>query len=209
MNRRSVGALVLTVVGVFLLVSCQMAADRPAASGAPTVPGATSQPRPSQTPVPSAAVAPPRAAATTPTSAPAEKAGDGDEAGWIEVDDITDPRVSIPATSPAQREAVAVAARAATAFARPTEPGRTKQWRAGCLPLLSARGKADYAGIDPYKVPYTRTQGLPRLVPLGEETHLVQLAVVDTDAGPVQVYLTLAPSGRWLVDQITFPGGRR
>lgn len=113
-----------------------------------------------------------------------------------------------PRSRPAQ-QAVTIAERFATAYAAPTSGVTSAHWWPAVAALLSEQAAADYAGVDPTRVPWTRRTGPGRLVRLGDGSTPVVAVQVPTDAGAITVHLVPDPRRGWVVTRVQMPAGTR
>jgi hypothetical protein len=71
-------------------------------------------------------------------------------------------------------------------------------WWAGVKSFLSPQAAADYEGVDPTAVPYTKIIGPAVVVPLEGPTDLITAVQIPTDAGIYMVYLETTETGLWV-----------
>jgi hypothetical protein len=109
-----------------------------------------------------------------------------------------------PINAPVRPGAARTAVAFMTAFARPARGSAAGWWRT-VAPYLTAQAREDYRGVDPASVPFTRVTGPATVLPPEEESHLVVLLKVPTDAGVYVVHLVPAGAG-WAVSRLTPPG---
>lgn len=103
--------------------------------------------------------------------------------------------------------AVAAAAAAMTAFARPPQGSDPDAWWAALAPLLTPTAQQTYALVDPAEVPPTRLTGPGELVEPGPDASAFLATVhVPTDAGTYEVLLArTGHDAPWLAERLTPP----
>lgn len=82
-----------------------------------------------------------------------------------------------------------------TAFARPTGAVDDAAWWAKVSAFMTAQAAADYEGIDPAQVPFTRLTGPAVVVPTDAPADLLTAVRVPTDVGDYVVELTTTEAG--------------
>lgn len=106
-------------------------------------------------------------------------------------------------TGDSTADAIDVADKLMTAYARPTLSAT--EWMNGVTPYLSQRGAAAYEGTDPSQVPVTEVTGKGTVQPAAT-TYALNVAV-PTNKGTYVVALTRPDAtSPWLADCILVPG---
>jgi hypothetical protein len=102
-----------------------------------------------------------------------------------------------------EADAIAVADKLMTAYARPTLSAT--EWMNGVTPYLSQNGASAYQGTDPSQIPVTKVTG-KGAVQAAATTYALNVAV-PTNEGTYIVALTRPDaSSPWLADRILVPG---
>ncbi len=118
-------------------------------------------------------------------------------------DDDESPEAAPTPTGDSTSDAVDVADKLMTAYARPTLSAT--EWMNGVTPYLSQRGAAAYEGTDPSQVPVTEVTGKGTVQPAAT-TYALNVAV-PTNKGTYVVALTRPDAtSPWLADRILVPG---
>ena len=189
--RKILGPLVLVATALASLIWVQHNNDNTHFAAPTSSSSRSSGPQPSSTmPISTATVTQPRYA-PAPSLRSVSPGGPGGA-------NVGTPAGSLPvagATAVPQRPSQAQRWRAAqvratgfvAAFARSTQDPHV--WWAGVKSFLSPQAAADYEGVDPTAVPYTKIIGPAVVVPLEGPTDLITAVQIPTDAGIYMVYL--------------------
>ena len=101
-----------------------------------------------------------------------------------------------PSQAQRWRAAQVRAAGFAAAFVRSTQDPHV--WWARVKSFMTPQAAADYEGVDPTAVPYTKVTGPGVVVPLEGPSDLVTAVQIPTDAGVYMVYLEITETGLWV-----------
>lgn len=192
--RRFIGPVILlalAAVSLFFLQHRGGHAPAPVPSQSSTVPVAapTTVPQASAGPAPSSPSLHPSA-----SSAPAPAGADEHDGSALA------PSATAAARGPAQTARFKLATTTATAFltafARPAGANVDEgKWWATVRSFLTDQAAADYQGIDPSQIPYTRITGRSAVIPTDAPADLLTAVRVPTDAGDYVVELTITERG--------------